>query len=685
MCCLEKYDWIKENHVDDDKKMMILFSTLLFILLLNTESKRSEAGCQFPPEWEGIWFQSTVRPYITIDATSISSKGQCTKTDFRGEKYLIKVDGERKCYKCIVIYQKHHNVLQYKETKRCSKRNDLHRVCSGIAGDANLYTLFRIQGNPIDCPFGTEHGFKFSYDKGKGECEWPESELEPCTDTKRLMLNYQACPNVQGSELMSEKLECQASWRDGSRHFMVGKLDHPHAANDEDKFRCFVYEYKDVLRPSEGIYLAQSGDATCNGLFSPHEGSRTLKLKKAPSKIGCTFPRWMQKEKSWATIDGALIWKFATSGNSTWMNMTTVTSNNFGGISSYVKHEESLVWCHKIITDITSSSQDSSQTAITATEKGEKYQTRAKIILYQTQGCSSGFVCSDIRQLTQQGVLRVKLGSLTRTKEYACDESQFRGHSDYLLLSSGVGSVDTSSAQIDGTSKDIPNGLFHINGDPSSLIGQSRHHGQQMSAAVRADFHENSLSSGNQGKQSSNNKLCQDGATSKVISVILGCASKTHSDLEIRSSCLEDVDFPKEYENSHIWSQNGTDFRVYKPLRKTQETTGGICLAFQNSADSTTAETSSSSSQTAIGSKKLEETSIVKVQKLDKNCRQQVSTISPDTTEPNASPVRLVFQGECSVVTSKSSYSATRVFGFQQEDKVFMILLNLSLFHFAFF
>ena len=79
----------------------------------------------------------------------------------------------------------------------------MDRVCKGIPGDANLYTLFRIQGNPIDCPFGTDHGFKFSYDKGKGDCEWPESELEPCTDTKRLVLNYQACPNVQGSELMS--------------------------------------------------------------------------------------------------------------------------------------------------------------------------------------------------------------------------------------------------------------------------------------------------------------------------------------------------------------------------------------------------------------------------------------------------------------------------------------------------
>ena len=79
--------------------------------------------------------------------------------------------------------------------------------------------------------------------------------------------------------LSGQKLECQASWRDGSRHFMVGKLDYPHATNDEDKFRCFVYEYKDPLTPSKGLFLAQSGDATCNGLFSPHEGSRTLNLK----------------------------------------------------------------------------------------------------------------------------------------------------------------------------------------------------------------------------------------------------------------------------------------------------------------------------------------------------------------------------------------------------------------------
>ena len=64
------------------------------------------------------------------------------------------------------------------------------------------------------------------------------------------------------------------------------------------------------------------------------------------------------------------------------------------------------------------------------------------------------------------------------------------------------------------------------------------------------------------------------------------------------------------------------------------------------SENSAFAETTSYSYDVGID-KKLEETppSVVKVQKLDENCRHQKSTISPDT-EPSASPVRLVFQGK---------------------------------------
>ena len=31
------------------------------------------SGCQFPTEWHGVWFQSTVRPYITIDSRVIEN------------------------------------------------------------------------------------------------------------------------------------------------------------------------------------------------------------------------------------------------------------------------------------------------------------------------------------------------------------------------------------------------------------------------------------------------------------------------------------------------------------------------------------------------------------------------------------------------------------------------------------
>jgi hypothetical protein len=61
---------------------------------------------------------------------------------------------------------------------------------------------------------------------------------------------------------------------------LVGKLSHRHAVGDEDKYRCFVFEYISNGKPSEGLRLAQSGDATCNGLLSPREGSRTLTLTK---------------------------------------------------------------------------------------------------------------------------------------------------------------------------------------------------------------------------------------------------------------------------------------------------------------------------------------------------------------------------------------------------------------------
>jgi hypothetical protein len=97
-----------------------------------------------------------------------------------------------------------------------------------------------------------------------------------------------------------EELQCLATWKEGSSRYLVGKIHHNHATSNEDRYRCFVYEkstlpgvsgtgelngeslYHPLEMRDDGIdyRVAQSGDATCNGLFSPMEGSRTMTLRK---------------------------------------------------------------------------------------------------------------------------------------------------------------------------------------------------------------------------------------------------------------------------------------------------------------------------------------------------------------------------------------------------------------------
>lgn len=80
-----------------------------------------------------------------------------------------------------------------------------------------------------------------------------------------------------------EELQCLAVWKEGSSRYLVGKVHHSHATSNEDRFRCFVYEKASAASEAiDGVdyRVAQSGDATCNGLFSATEGSRTMTLKK---------------------------------------------------------------------------------------------------------------------------------------------------------------------------------------------------------------------------------------------------------------------------------------------------------------------------------------------------------------------------------------------------------------------
>lgn len=87
-----------------------------------------------------------------------------------------------------------------------------------------------------------------------------------------------------------EEVECIAGWKEGSYRFLVGRVHHSNGIpmSTEDRFKCFIYERTTSQRQIKGsgtsgdieYRVAQSGDATCSGLFSPLEGSRTMILKK---------------------------------------------------------------------------------------------------------------------------------------------------------------------------------------------------------------------------------------------------------------------------------------------------------------------------------------------------------------------------------------------------------------------
>lgn len=95
---------------------------------------------------------------------------------------------------------------------------------------------------------------------------------------------------IQLYSCLVEEVECIAGWKEGSYRFLVGRVHHSNGIpmSTEDRFKCFIYERTTSQRQLKGsgmsgdieYRVAQSGDATCSGLFSPLEGSRTMILKK---------------------------------------------------------------------------------------------------------------------------------------------------------------------------------------------------------------------------------------------------------------------------------------------------------------------------------------------------------------------------------------------------------------------
>ncbi|KAG7295557.1 hypothetical protein JYU34_021798 [Plutella xylostella] len=109
-------------------------------------------------------------------------------------------------------------------------------------------------------------------------------------------------------------------------------------------------------------YIAQSGDATCNGLSSPTDGSRTMRLTNSDDEHHrCHFPSWIVEHHKWFSLDHSHQYHFTTK------NATLKIMNEDGS------SEEKRLVCHSILE--------------------QKDKKHIKLVAHVTRGCESGHVC----------------------------------------------------------------------------------------------------------------------------------------------------------------------------------------------------------------------------------------------------------------------------------------------------
>lgn len=358
-------------------------------------------GCEFPQRWRGVWFQKGAHPAISIERTQITFKGTCVQAD--GDMFLIE-DRRERCFRCVAIYEKHENVLQYRETY-CDEFDNLKEACHLLNVDAHLHSLFRVEASPVTCPF--RGPLTFTYNRGHGECRHPVSTVDSCSADWRILFRFQACADVQGTESSVEELTCLATWKEGSAYYLVGKMVqrklHALPYSDGDSYRCFVYEH---VGHQNTFRVSQSPDATCDGLVSASEGSRIMTLTKSrqPS-AGCHFPPWSASgSRRWHSLDGRRSFVFGS------RQMRVHRAQHSSGET---QQPELRVTCIQELAQGTNAST---------------------LIGYSTSGCNNGYVCVAIHRRDSH-VLEIQMGELSRTARDACVPPAFDPESqDFITL-----------------------------------------------------------------------------------------------------------------------------------------------------------------------------------------------------------------------------------------------------------
>lgn len=363
-------------------------------------------ACTFPKDWQGAWYQN-VFGELTISETEISRKGVCTANV--GNKYVV-YSREQECYRCLVIFPWHQNVIQYKESF-CQREKSLEVACRRIKGDEPLHTIVKVPGKPETCPFQGRYSFSYMHN-GKGPCSNPQSEIHACADESKFKFIYKACPGIPNTKEREVYFQCLATWENGEK-YLYGRFSGPELSDRADMYRCFMHSLFGY-----GGDMSMSADASCQGLQSPTVGTSTLALERFPTPVmQCRFPKVFEYRKVWRDLSGSTqivvddqmqVIRIRDASQSYSLNsdgsgsqevklvMRCRTSHGTGGIQKYVVHTT-------------------------------------------TSECESNYRCLLIKKRDSEGkVLEMELGQPFNEEFTACDDRTFTTGDKRILIGDDV-------------------------------------------------------------------------------------------------------------------------------------------------------------------------------------------------------------------------------------------------------
>ncbi|KAF4516761.1 hypothetical protein B566_EDAN004600 [Ephemera danica] len=341
-------------------------------------------ACRFPEAWSGRWFQSGVTQLLAINASLIETKGSCVEND--GDKYILE-DKWEQCFRCVVIHEKHHNVLQYKETF-CVPRGPLEQLCGEITGDATLFSMFRSDAAPVACPF--KGPFSFTYNRGSGECARPPSRIDSCAEdsqfhkTLAFLVSFCLASNSKAACVILCKSCCNLSM-----------VQHIYENNIENKSY-----YKSKLKQAIILKVKNTSITEAKKHHETFDGIKINTNFTSESHASqCKFPGWVTEHHHWRTLDHRRSFQFSHK-NATLRISNETSRDDEAGTTSL----ELRATCHSQL------------------DVGERH---VLLVAHVTLGCESGYMCMLFQRRDTHVIELQQTSNFAHAADEACQSSNF--------------------------------------------------------------------------------------------------------------------------------------------------------------------------------------------------------------------------------------------------------------------